>query len=387
MNKHSTSDEPKSRGGGRLSRIRWARFLWPTAIVSLLAVLMLVSSYPSSMAELQEEEVKEDPPPGMPVEAAVVSMAAVRHEISAVGTLNADESVVLTSEVAGRVTEIIFKEGEFVRAGKILLRLDASIQSAERDRAEASRALAEANYRRADQLLKANAVSRRERDEAYAQWRLEEANLRLAEAQLAKTVIRAPFSGNVGLRNVSAGGYLRPGDPIVTLSAVDPVKLDFRIPEGFSGKLRSGQTLRVAVDAAPGRTFQGSVYAIDPQLDAGGRSVLLRARIDNVERVLSPGMFARVTLVLEERPEALLIPEEALLAQGGGQMVYKVVDGVVEAAPVVTGQRQKGKVEIVQGVAEGETVITAGHLKVRPGMPVTVLPPPADPLQATKVGG
>jgi membrane fusion protein (multidrug efflux system) len=178
----------------------------------------------------------------------------------------------------------------------------------------------------------------------------------------------------VGLRRISVGGYLRSGDAVVTLDAVDPIKVDFRVPEVYADQVKVGQTIRLNVDAVPGQIFSGKVYAIDPQVDANGRSVLLRARVANTGGPLRQGMFARISLVMEERVDALLIPEEALMAKGEEQTVYKVVDGKVEATPVKIGLRNQGSVEILEGLQQGDTVVTAGHLKIRPGMAVTVLP-------------
>ncbi|WP_051360561.1 efflux RND transporter periplasmic adaptor subunit [Desulfuromonas sp. TF] len=380
--------EKKSVSPLKLRRPAWMKFLWPAGITSILMLSLLVFSLgPSGVEAEKAAPAPAGAPPGMPVEAALVTTAPVNRELSAVGTLQSDESVVVSAEIAGRVEQIAFSEGEQVKAGQVLLRLDDSVLKAELDRSAASLGLSRANYKRAETLLKDRAISERERDEAYAKWQLDEATLRLAEANRAKTVIRAPFTGRLGLRNVSPGSYLRPGDSIVTLDAIDPIKVDFRVPEGFARQVKVGQSLQVNVDAVPGRTFSGEVIAVSPQLDAQGRSMLLRARLSNEEKLLNPGMFARVTLVLEEKAEALMIPEEALIAQGDSQLVYKVVDGKVEAAPVKLGIRQKGRVEIMEGVQAGDTVITAGHLKVRPGMPVTVLPTVAADVKPAKTEG
>jgi membrane fusion protein (multidrug efflux system) len=354
---------------------RLARLLWPAGVLATLLLLLLAVSSPWSVAE-EKKSTPAGPPPGLPVEAVEVTVAPATRELSAVGTLQSNESVVIATEIAGRVAEIGFAEGEKARQRQVLLRLDPSVLMAERDRAKASLVLSEANIKRAEVLLKDQAIAERERDEAYAQWRLDEANLRLTEAQLAKTVIRAPFEGHLGLRKVSVGAYLRPGDAIVTLDDIDPIKADFRVPEVFAEQVRIGQSIELTVDAVAGRAFTGKVYAIAPQIDESGRSVLLRARVSNEKGVLRPGMFARVNLVLEERADALMVPEEALIAQGMQQLVYKVVDGKVEAAKVKIGLRQKGRVEILEGLQPGDTVITAGQIKVRPGMAVTVLPMP-----------
>ncbi|PLX79748.1 MAG: efflux transporter periplasmic adaptor subunit [Desulfuromonas sp.] len=353
----------------------WRRLLWQGGFFGLfLASVIILSLPPNGAAEEKGKPAAGGKPNGMPVEAVQVATSPLTRELTAVGTLQADEAVVLGAEIAGRISMVAFNDGEPAKKGQVLLRLDDSVLKAELDRAKASLGLSQANYKRAETLLKDHAISKRERDEAYAKWQLDEATVRLAEANLAKTVIRAPFSGRLGLRNVSPGGYLKPGDEIVNLVATDPIKVDFRVPESFAGQVRVGQTLDLIVDAVPGTKFPGKVVAIAPQLDTRGRSLLLRARVANDDQILSPGMFARVALILEQKQAALMIPEEALMAKGAQQLVYKVVEGKVEVSPVEIGLRRKGQVEILSGLSAGETVITAGHLKVRPGMPVMVLP-------------
>jgi membrane fusion protein (multidrug efflux system) len=324
----------------------------------------------------QDETCKSKPAanarPVMLVEAAQAEIMSANREITAIGTLNSNEAVVIATEIGGRITEITFTEGQQARGGQVLVRLDRSILEAQRDRAEASLTLSRANRERSDILFKDAAISQREWDAANAQWQLDEANLRLAQAQLDKTVLRAPFDGALGLRHVSVGEYVQPGHPIVTLDDTDPLKGDFRVPEAFSSSLRVGQTVQLQVDAAPGRVFSGQVYAIDPKVDAAGRNLLVRARVPNGDRSLRPGMFTQVRLVIEEKPNTLMIPEQALISRGGSQIVYKVVDGKVEEAVVTVGLRRRGQVEITEGLSPGDTVITAGQIKVRPGSSVKV---------------
>ena len=342
----------------------------------LATIFTLYLTFNSALACAEEKKADQPQarPQGLPVETIVTSTNPLSNVLSATGTLYSNESVIIAAEVAGKVTQLFFDDGEKVTAGQVLLQLDQSVLTAERDRAQANLNLSEANIRRAERLLQEQAISERERDEAYAKWRLDEATLRLTEAQLAKTVIKAPFSGMLGLRRVSIGEYLQPGETIVTLDDIDPIKVDFRVPEVFAHQLRVGQAIRMNVDAIPGKTFTGKVYAIDPQIDVNGRSVMMRAKVEQEEGPLRPGMFARIVLVLEEHPNALMIPEEALIPGVERQQVFKVVDGKVVATVVETGLRTKGKVEITKGLEPGETIITAGQIKVRPGMPVTVLP-------------
>jgi len=346
-----------------------------TAALCLITALLL---FPGT-ARTQEVTGKNKPAansrPVMLVETAQAKVMTANREITAVGTLNSNEAVVVAAEIGGRVTEIAFTEGQRAKTGQVLVRLDRSILEAQRDRAEASLTLSRANSERSDVLLKDEAISQREWEEVSAQWRLDEANLRLAQAQLNKTVLRVPFDGVLGLRYISVGEYVQPGQPIVTIDDTDPLKGDFRVPEAFSNSLRVGQTVQLQVDAAPGRVFPGHVYAIDPKVDAAGRNLLVRAKVPNSDRFLRPGMFIQVRLVIEERPNALMIPEQALISRGGGQTVYKVVDGKVVEAAVTVGLRRRGQVEITKGLSPDDTVITAGQIKVRPGSPVKVAPP------------
>ncbi len=322
-------------------------------------------------------------PPPMPVEATEVAVAAADRDITAVGTLQSNESVVITAEIAGRIDKIAFAEGEGVDTGKTLIRLDASVLKAELDRAEASRALSEANYRRAEALLKDRAISERERDEAYAQWQLDEASVRLAKAQWDKTRIVAPLDGTLGLRKISVGDYVQPGQELVNLEDTSQLKVEFRIPEKFSAQVKVGQRVKLQSDAYAGRTFVGQVYAINPQVEENSRSLVMRGLLDNREGLLRPGQFVKVSLTLETRADAIFIPEQALISQPKSQFAYTVVDGAAQMVPVQTGMRRKGWVEVTSGLSLGDVVITGGHQKIGPGSPVHTLP--ADPALFAKL--
>lgn len=311
--------------------------------------------------------------PATPVEAVKVRVEMVSEQVSAVGTLRSNESVIVRPEIAGRISSIHFDEGEPVEAGQTLVSLDDSTHQAELADVRASLNLAERNFKRLDELFEKGSTSARERDEALARAESMRAALQLAQARLAKTDVNAPFSGILGLRRVSPGDYVTPGQDMVNLEDIDPIKVDFRIPERFLSSLSTGQIIRVRVDAFPGRSFEGEVYAIDPQVDPTGRSIAIRARVDNADRVLRPGLFARVRLIVDERPDALVVPEQALVPRGEQRYVFKVVDGKAVLTPVQVGQRHAGKVEIAKGLSEGETVITAGQLKIRDGAPVSIL--------------
>jgi len=315
----------------------------------------------------------------VPVEAVTVAVERVDLTIPAVGSLRSNESVVLSPEIAGRVVEILGDEGQAVSAGTVIARLDQSVYKADIAEIEANLALSRANFKRADELLRKSAGTARARDEAEAEMRVNEAKLASANARLDKTVIAAPFDGVLGLRSVSVGQYLAEGGPIFKLEAIDPLKVDFRVPEVYFGNVRIGQTIKVTVDALPGDPIAGNVYAIDPLVDEQGRAIVVRAAIANKDRRLRPGLFARVALVYNTIESALLVPEQAIVPMGEDKYVFKVVDGKAVLTKVTIGERLLGRAEIRSGLAAGDTVVTAGQLKIRDGADVTVMPAPEAP--------
>jgi membrane fusion protein (multidrug efflux system) len=313
-------------------------------------------------------------PMGLPVKAVAARSGTVSAEISAVGTLLANESVVIRPEVAGRVTAIHFEEGKTVAAGARLVTLDATEVKAQLDASRADERLSEQRAQRSAELFKKNFISQQALDDAREAYRKATARRQEDEARLAKTDIRAPFAGTVGLRQVSAGAYLRAGDDIVRLDRIDALKLDFRVPEVFLGRLRKDQPVMLRVDAYPGESFAGRVYALETTVDEKTRTVLCRARVANPGGKLKPGMFARVTLELGSRSNAVLVPEQALVPRGDKNFVFKVVEGKAALAEVAIGSRSPGEVEITKGVTAGELVVTDGQLKLQDGVPVVVMP-------------
>ncbi|ARP75272.1 MULTISPECIES: efflux RND transporter periplasmic adaptor subunit [Bordetella] len=311
-------------------------------------------------------------PAAVRVETAKVVETPFARGIAAVGSLRSDESVVLRPEVAGRIQHIDFKEGEAVRAGQTLVRLDDSVPRAELDQARANLALAQSQFRRAQDLQGRGFVSQQARDEAASSLKVQQAAAALAQARLDKMTIRAPFAGIVGLRDVSVGDYVNQGQDLAPLEAIDPLKVDFRVPEMYFSKVRVGQALSVRLDALPGEQRQGVVYAVSPLVDAGGRSILLRATVANPDSVLRPGMFARVQLLFGQE-KALAVPEAALSPSGQTQYVFRVRDGVAQRVEVTVGERREGRVELLTGVGAGDEVVVAGLQRLTDGAPVTVI--------------
>jgi len=305
------------------------------------------------------------------VEAVAASTASMPQMITAVGSLRSDESVTLRPEVAGRVVAIGFEEGRAVAKNAMLVRLDPAVNAAEVQQAKANLTLAKSKYERAIDLQKQGFISGQARDEAENNLKVAEAAEALAAARLAKTEIRAPFSGIIGLRSVSIGDYVKEGQDMVNLESIDPLKVDFRVPEIYLKQVQVGQTLEIALDALPGKTYQGKVIAINPLVDAAGRAIVIRALVKNADTALRPGMFARVKLLTREALDAIVLPEQALVPQGEDQYVFRVVDGKAVRTKVEVGQRRDSRVEILKGVAAGDMIVTAGQLKIRDGTPVT----------------
>ncbi len=314
-------------------------------------------------------------PAGVAIEATKVSMAKLPQALTAVGSLRSDETVIVRPEIAGRIAQILFREGERVSKGAVLVKLDDSVQQADLDKARANLVLSKSKFERAEDLRKQGFISSQARDEAENNFKVAQADVELMQARLSKLVLHAPFAGTIGLRLVSVGEYVKEGQDIVNLESLDPLKVDFRVPELALSQVRDGQTLQVTLDAIPDQAFDGRVYAINPLIDANGRSVVIRAHVPNRDGKLRPGMFARVRLFTSDVKDSALVPEESLFPVGEDKYVYKVVDGKAQRQKVEIGQRRDGKVEIVSGLAASDVVVTAGQQKIRDGVAVRIAQP------------
>lgn len=303
------------------------------------------------------------------VEVAKVVASDFSDDVAAVGTLKSNESVVLRPEVSGRVASIGFKDGAIVAKGAVLVVFDAAIQDAELEQAKANLALARSSYERNVELVGKKFLSQQALDASAATLKVQEAAVQLAEAKAAKMRIKAPFAGMVGLRNVSVGDYLKDGQDLINIEDVATLRVDFKLPENYLGRIGKGQSVEVVTDALPGERFKAVLDAIDPMVDQNGRAISARARLDNAKGKLRPGMFVRVRLLFGERKGVLMVPEQAVVP-GGQPMVFKVLDGKASLAKVKLGVRRAAQVEIVEGLAEGDLVVTAGQLKLREGAAV-----------------
>ncbi|WP_026221322.1 efflux RND transporter periplasmic adaptor subunit [Ancylobacter sp. FA202] len=317
-------------------------------------------------------------PRAVPVEVAPARAASVTTDISSIGSLQSDESVQVAPEVSGRIQEIRFQEGQHVKAGDVLVQLDAALVKASLDETEARLELAEANYDRAQRLQKTGSGTARALDEAQAELNTSRALLNSQRVQIAKHTITAPFDGVVGLRTVSNGAYIAVGTELVNLEKIDTLKLDFKVPETQLSSIAENQTVTITLDALPGRSFTGTIYAIDPMVDINGRSLSVRARLDNKNLELRPGLFARVVVQGSQARDAVFVPESAIVPRGQERLVWQIVDGKAQQLSVQLGQRAKGEVE-VKGVAPGASIVVAGQGRLQAGVGVEVVAPPPAP--------
>ena len=313
------------------------------------------------------------------VEVGKVQRLRIEDDALAVGTLRSRQGVMLRPEVSGRIARLAFADGQRVRRGQLLVQLDDTLQAAQMRQAEAQAGIARTNLQRNRELVAQNFVSQSVVDQSAAALEVALAQVALNKAQLERMKILAPFDGVAGIRSVNVGDYVKDGADLVNVEDTTQVWVDFRLPERYLAQLKAGQAVEVSLDAMPGRSFRGQVDALDSQLDANGRSLLVRARLANPDGVLRTGMFARTRTLLAVRDNALVVPEEALVPQGGKQYLIKVVDGpqgkVSQRLEARIGVRVPGKVEILGGVAEGDVVVTAGQGRLLrgDGLPVRVI--------------
>jgi membrane fusion protein (multidrug efflux system) len=306
------------------------------------------------------------------VEVAKVVPVDFTDEASAVGNLKSNESVVMRPETAGRIAAVNFRDGAIVGKGAVLVTLDAAVQEAELEQARASLALARSNHKRNQELLEKKFVTAQALDNSAATLKVQEAAVQLAEAKVGRMRIKAPFNGMVGLRNVSVGDYVKEGQDLINIEDIGTLRVDFKLPETYLGRVVKGQVVEVSTDALPGEPFKAVLDAVDPMVDQNGRAISSRARLDNASGKLRPGMFVRVRLIFGERRNVLMAPEQAIVP-GAQPTVFKVVGGKAVATRVKLGVRRGAQVEIVDGLAAGDAVVTAGQLKLRDGAAVRAI--------------
>jgi membrane fusion protein (multidrug efflux system) len=299
---------------------------------------------------------------------ADVTVQSITETLSLVGTLAANEMVEIKSETDGVVAEILFQEGQLVKSGDLLLRLDEVKASAALAEAEANFKLSRVTHDRSRQLFQDKLISQQEFDQAAALFQANQAGVEMRKRELKDARIVAPFDGVVSTRQVSPGQVISKNTTLTWLVDLDPVKVELGVPERFVSQLKIGQKLQVTVAAFPARVFSGELFFVAPFVETVTRTALVKARIPNLQHELKPGMFANLDLTLRLKEQAILIPETSVMATGDRTVIY-VVDAqdTAQIRPVKVGLRQAGMVEITEGLKPGERVVAEGHQKIRPG--------------------
>jgi membrane fusion protein (multidrug efflux system) len=309
----------------------------------------------------------------MQVVAVPATLQPVTEEISLVGSIAANEWVELKAEADGTVEEILFDEGQPVKKGQLLVRLDETKLTAAVQETEATFKLSEATFARARQLFQDKLISQQEFDQAAATFDVNRAMLELRRRQLKDARIYASFNGIAGARNISPGQVISRNTIITTLVDLDPVKVEVNVPERVLSRIQPGQKVDFTVNAYPGRKFTGEIYFIAPQLDMATRTTLVKTRIPNADFTLKGGMVANLDLALQTRASALVVPEAALISNGDQFFVFTVgTNQTAQLQPVTVGERMPGRAEITAGLKPGDLVVAEGHQKIGPGMPLTL---------------
>jgi membrane fusion protein (multidrug efflux system) len=314
--------------------------------------------------------------------AAIARAERLVSQINALGTARANEAVEVTSKVSNTVSTVRFTDGQRVEKGQVLVELDSAQARADLAAAEASSAESASQVKRSRELIASRVISESQFEQLEATMKANDARVAAARSRVDDTVIRAPFSGRVGLRRVSVGSLVNPGATIATLDDLSVIKVDFSVPENFLAGLRDGLKVTATAAAFPGRDFIGTVTGVDSRIDPVSRSVTVRAVVPNADLALKPGMFLTVALARDEH-QALMVPEAALVPEQSRQFLYIIEEGRATRREVRIGGRQPGRVEIVSGLKAGEQVIVEGTQKVREGGEVRVVERPVPPAQET----
>ncbi|MBK1648593.1 efflux RND transporter periplasmic adaptor subunit [Rhabdochromatium marinum] len=320
------------------------------------------------------------PQPPATVTATRVEAVTWQPQLRAVGTLRAVQGVMVSNQVTGQIEQILFESGDMVTQGQALVQLDTEVDEADLAGLEATRALAETQLKRNRRLLADRAVSQGDFDEASASLQQSEAAVAAKRALIEKKTIRAPFAGQLGIRQVNLGQYLAAGSSIVALEALDPVYVDYALPERELAQVAVGQGVEVRVAAYPGQLFTGTIRAISPAVNQATRNVQVRAQLGNPDHLLRPGMFAKVATLLPQQDQVLTLPREAITFNTYGDSVFIIQPGegeqegqsVVQRRQVQTGSVRNARVEVLSGLTEGDQVVATGQVKLRNGAAVSI---------------
>lgn len=305
----------------------------------------------------------------LPVSVYKVIPGGLTDRIVATGTVMANEQVILSAEVAGRITSINFTEGREVKKGTVLVTINDAELLAQLEKVRYNIKLAEEREQRSRSLLQKEAISQEEYDRVLTDLNTVKSEASLIQAQLEKAKIIAPFTGNIGLRQVSEGAFVTPGQRIATLTQLQPVKIEFSIPERFAQSVGKDSKVNFSIEGV-NKKYQADVYAVEPSIDPETRSISVRALYPNRNLELRPGSFARIEFELNHMQNALQVPAQAVIPELGGYKVFRLKSGKAAQTPITVGIRTTEMVQVTSGLTEGDTVITTGILQLRDGLPV-----------------
>ena len=342
-------------------------------IVSIVVVLLIVflAINKNGSSETINNKAKQTSNPVIPVKAHIVKPQELGNNVSTSGTVLANEEVDLKSEVSGKIVKIAFKEGTRVNKGDLLVKInDAELQAQLMREKYTFELLKDKEYRQ-KKLFEKEAISQEEYDDALNQLNVSKAEVDLIKAQIDKTEIKAPFNGIVGLKSVSEGSYITPSTVIASLQNINPIKIDFSIPEKYSGSVKIGDQINFKV-VGDDEKYNAKVYAIEPKIDPITRTLKIRAIYSNQAGRILPGSFADVTLILDKIDNALLVPTQAIVPELKGQKVYIYRSGKVAQQNVELGIRTDEYVQITSGLNSNDTLITSGILQIKPGAEVSI---------------
>ncbi len=307
----------------------------------------------------------------LPVTASRITLRSLTDDLSVTGTIEPDETVDISAEIAGKVEKILFDEGKSVRKNDMLLKIVDDDLQAQLNKTQFQYELAKQKEQRRERLLEKGGLSQEEYDESLTELNTLNAEIERLNVEIQKTEIHAPYEGVIGFRYVSIGSYLNPGTRIANLVKVNPVKVAFSIPEKYSSNVKIGQKIAFTVEGV-NEDFEGTIYAKDPAIDPTTRTQLMKAKANNRQGSLLPGAFARIVVPLSEFDNTLVIPTQAVIPELGKQKVYVYRNGIAEQVEIKVGLRQPENVQVLEGLQAGDTVITSGMLQLRPGMEVEI---------------
>jgi membrane fusion protein (multidrug efflux system) len=345
-------------------------------VLALLAGFLIYNKFFSAkgkevMANNASRGAKKKTGP-VPVNIMIVKDTSVSNSIDITGTIDANEKVNLTSETAGNITGIYFNEGTRVKKGQLLVKVYNQDLVASLKQNEYQVALAKQNEYRNGILLQKEAISKQEYDTSLTSLNTLKAQGDAIKAQIYKTEIKAPFSGNIGLRNVSPGGYLTPGTSIALLVNIDPAKITFSVPERYLALLKVGSKINFNIESSQEK-FKANVYAIEPSIDLNSRTVTVRAQAPNPTGMLTAGGFAKINLTLEQMPKTIMVPTQCVIPDLKSSLVYVYHDGKALAKPVQTDLRTDTRIQVTSGLNPGDSVVVSGIIQLRPKVPLKII--------------